>query len=71
MAPEEYISHDATGLAALIRTGEVSAEEIFEAFVSRVAAANPVLSALVSPDYVAVRATIRAGLPDGRFRGVS
>jgi amidase len=70
MAPEEYISRDATGLAALIRTGEVSAEEVFEAFVSRVAAANPVLNAVVSPDFVAARATICAGLPDGPFRGV-
>ena len=36
MTRDEYRRCDATGLAELIRTGEVSADEVFEAFASRV-----------------------------------
>ena len=70
MTPEEYRRHDATGLAGLIRTREVSAAEVFEAFLSRVAAVNPALNAVVLPDFDAAHAALRAGLPDGPFHGV-
>jgi amidase len=70
VTPDEYRSHDATGLAALVHVGEVSADEVFEAFLSCVAAANPLLNAVVLPDFDTAREAIRAGLPDGPFRGV-
>jgi amidase len=50
MTPDEYVDHDATALAALVRKGEVSAEEVFNAFLARMTAANPVLNAVVLPD---------------------
>ena len=34
MTPDEYVDYDATALATLIRKGEVSAEEVFDAFLS-------------------------------------
>jgi Asp-tRNA(Asn)/Glu-tRNA(Gln) amidotransferase A subunit family amidase len=70
MTPEEYRRHDATGLAGLIRNREVSPAEVFAAFLSRVATANPTLNAVVLPDFDAAHAAVRAGLPDGPFRGV-
>lgn len=70
MTRDEYLSHDAIGLAARVRKGEVSAEEVFEAFLGRVSAMNPRLNAVVSPDFEAAWAAIRTGLPDGPFRGV-
>jgi amidase len=70
MTPDEYRRYDASGLAELIRTGEVSAEEVFEAFVGRVAELNPLLNAVVLPDFEGARSAIAAGLPDGPFRGV-
>jgi amidase len=53
-----------------VRTGEVSAEEVFEAFLDRVAASNPLLNAVVLTDFGAAQGAISAGLPDGPFRGV-
>ena len=47
MKHEEYASHDATGLALLIRSGQVSAEEVAAAAVDRIAAVNPVINAVV------------------------
>lgn len=70
MTPDEYSRYDASGLAELIRIGEVSAEEVFEAFMERVAAINPLLNAVVLPDFEAAHSAIAAGLPDGPFRGV-
>jgi amidase len=70
MTPDEYSRYDALGLAELIRIGEVSTEEVFEAFMERVAAINPLLNAVVLPDFEAARSAIAAGLPDGPFRGV-
>jgi amidase len=70
MTSDEYTRYDASGLAELIRTGEVSAEEVFEAFMGRLAAINPVLNAVVLPDFEAARSEIAVGLPNGPFRGV-
>jgi amidase len=70
VTPDEYLSHDAVGLAARVIAGEVSAQEVFEAFLGRVSALNPRLNAVVSSDFEAAWAAIRAGLPDGPFRGV-
>jgi amidase/6-aminohexanoate-cyclic-dimer hydrolase len=65
-----YQAHDATGLAALIATGQVSAEEMLEVALALVAEHNPALNAVVHLQPDAARAAIRAGLPDGPFRGV-
>jgi amidase len=70
MTRDEYRRCDATGLAELIRTGEVSADEVFEAFASRVESINPLLNAVVLPAYETARSSIGAGLPAGPFHEV-
>jgi len=66
----DYESYDALGLAELVRKGETSAEELLEAALARVESRNPALNAvnMVWADYA--RAALRAGLPEGPFRGV-
>ncbi|MGH8777478.1 amidase [Paraburkholderia sp.] len=51
----DYLAHDATGLAALIRTREVSARELLDTAIARAEAANPAINAIVLKDYDAAR----------------
>lgn len=66
----EYDHHDAVGLAELVRKRQVSPEELLDEAVRRVEALNPKLNAVVYKMYDRAKADIRAGLPDGPFRGV-
>ena len=66
----EYDDHDATGLADLIRSRQISAAEVLEAAVERMEAANPGINAIVRPMYDEARRAVAAGLPDGPFTGV-
>jgi amidase len=66
----EYESQDALGLAAWVRAGEVSPQELLEAAVERIEARNPALNAVVIRAFEEGRKAIEAGLPDGPFRGV-
>lgn len=61
---------DATGLAELVRRGEVSAGELLDRALERVDALNPVLNAVVLVQEDVARRAIARGLPDGPFRGV-
>ncbi|HEY0419738.1 MAG TPA: amidase family protein [Acetobacteraceae bacterium] len=70
MTPDEYRRQDATGLAALVRAREVSAEEVLDAMIAQVEAVNPVLNAVVLPRFEQARSAIRAGLAEGPFTGV-
>jgi len=70
MAPEEYVSHDATELADLVRRGQVSADELLDAALAAVEAVNGELNAVVACFEGEARAAIQNGLPDGPFRGV-
>lgn len=47
MRIDEYASHDATSLAALIRSGAVSAAEVGEAALAAIAAVNPKIEAVL------------------------
>ena len=67
---DDYEQYDGLGLAALVRTGEVSPAELLEAAITRIEAHNPVLNAVVTPMFDEARAAIRAGLPPGLFQGV-
>src|SRR5262249_29462157 len=58
------------GLAELIRTKEVTAEELLAATLERIDARNPVINAVVTRMDDHARAAIRAGLPDGPIKGV-
>jgi amidase/6-aminohexanoate-cyclic-dimer hydrolase len=66
----EYDQHDATGLAALVAAGEVSAGELLDEALARTAALNPVLNAVVLVQEDVARRAIARGLPEGPFRGV-
>ena len=67
---KEYDNYDAVGLAQLVRKGEVSAEELLEEAIARVEQRDPAVNAVVAKLYDHARAQVRAGLPDGPFRGV-
>jgi Asp-tRNA(Asn)/Glu-tRNA(Gln) amidotransferase A subunit family amidase len=65
----EYDEHDSTGLAELMRTRQISAEEAVEAAIERIEARNPVLNAVVHTQFE--RARREAAQPGtGSFAGV-
>ncbi len=66
----EYEEHDCVGLAALIRTRAVTAQEVLDAAIARAQARNPALNAIVLPLYDHGRDAIAAGLPAGPLSGV-
>ncbi|MBN8889043.1 MAG: amidase, partial [Rhodospirillales bacterium] len=61
MTPDDYRSHDAMGLAALVRSRQVSADEVLDACIAQVEADNPRLNAVVVHAFDSARAAIRAG----------
>jgi Asp-tRNA(Asn)/Glu-tRNA(Gln) amidotransferase A subunit family amidase len=67
---EEYAAHDAVGLAALIRRGEVSAAEVLEAAIARAEAVNPTINAIVLKHYDLARKALADGKPTGPLAGV-
>jgi amidase len=69
MSINDYISCDATELAACVRRGEVQPIELVEKAIAGIEAVNPTLNAVMHPMYDAARAAARS-LPDGPFRGV-
>ena len=66
----EYERYDGLGLAELVRTRQVSAEELLEVAIERIERLNPRVNAVVQRMYDQARAAIRAGLPEGPFTGV-
>jgi Asp-tRNA(Asn)/Glu-tRNA(Gln) amidotransferase A subunit family amidase len=70
MMTEDYLGFDATGLAALVSRREVSPQELLDAAIARTEAVNPKVNAIAARHYDEARAAIRAGLPEGAFRGV-
>jgi amidase/6-aminohexanoate-cyclic-dimer hydrolase len=68
MADEPH--QDATYLAQQVVSGAVSADELLDEALARVAAMNPALNAVVMIEEDAARRAIKAGLPEGPFRGV-
>lgn len=65
MQHHEYVSHDATGLAELVRNGEVSADEVLAAANARLDAVNATINAVVHRIDPPVPAA-----EDGPFTGV-
>ena len=70
MGPDEYVAHDALGLAALVASGDASAAEVLDAALAAIDARNPVLNAVVARCDDAARADVAAGLPAGPLQGV-
>lgn len=61
---------DATFMAQQVASGAVSPDELLDDALARVAAFNPELNAVVLMQEKVARAAIKAGLPDGPFKGV-
>jgi amidase/6-aminohexanoate-cyclic-dimer hydrolase len=67
---EQFEHYDGLGLAELIRTKEVTPEEVLAATLERIDTRNSSINAVVTRMDDQARAAIRAGLPEGPFRGV-
>ena len=52
---DDYRGQDATGLAALVRKGEVSAAELLDAALAEIDRLNPDLNAVVARNDTAAR----------------
>ncbi|MBH1998506.1 MAG: amidase [Sphingomonadaceae bacterium] len=63
-------SHDATGLAELVRKKQVSASELLEGAIGRAETLNPRFNFIAQKHYDYGRAAIARGLPQGPFSGV-
>ena len=70
MRDDEYVRHDAVGLADLVRRREVSAAELLEAAIARIEAHNPTLNAVVRTRYDAARREAAAVPPHAPLAGV-
>ena len=66
----DYSGYDLTGLARLVSQREISADELLDAALRRLAEVNPLLTAVVLLAEAPARRNIAAGLPDGPFKGV-
>lgn len=70
MKHEDYAAQDAVGLAGLIARREVSAAEVLEAALARMAEVNPKLNAVTLDLAARARAEVAAGVPSGPLSGV-
>lgn len=61
---------DATALAGLVASGEVTPAELLDAALAAIEARNPALNAVVLVQEGVARKAIAKGLPPGPFRGV-
>jgi len=67
---EDYGSHDALGLADLVRRGEVTPTELVEAAIARIDRVNPKINAVITRMDARAREAAQGDLPAGPFRGV-
>jgi amidase len=65
----DVLDRDATAVAEAVRSGEVSASEVLDASMARLAERNPVVNAVVAVR-AAARDDVGRGLPDGPLTGV-
>ena len=67
---DEYLRHDAVGLAALVRRREIRPVELLEAAIARIERHNPALNAVVRTRFEAARAETAAVDLDAPLAGV-
>lgn len=67
---DDYERFDGLGLAELVKTRQVSAQELLHAAIERVERRNPAINAVVNRMFDKAEAAIAAGLPSGLFTGV-
>lgn len=70
MDVQEYAKHDAVGLAALVRAGDVTPEELLDAALAAADRVESQVHSIVSNLESHAREELRRGLPEGPFRGV-
>ncbi len=70
MNVDDYPSYDGLGLAQLVHSGEVRAEELLEAAIAQNERLNPHLNVVIRPMYEEARQVVRSDLSHGPFRGV-
>ena len=70
MRQDEYRSHDALGLAELVRHRQVTPGELLDLALQQTAATDDQIAAVVYMQVDRARRAIAAGLPDGPFTGV-
>ena len=67
---KEYDKYDAVGLAELVKSGEVTTEELLEEALERMRALQPELNVVVTDMEAEARQAVADGLPEGPFTGV-
>ncbi|QRN97591.1 amidase [Archangium violaceum] len=70
MKLNEYTQYDGLGLAELVRSKEVTPEELVQTALAAIERVNPRINAVVAPMRDEARATLTRGLPQGPFTGV-
>ena len=70
LSDADYLARDATGLAELVRRGEISPLELVETAIARIQRLNPRVNAVIHRMDESARTAASAPLPDGPFRGV-
>src|SRR6266481_2219684 len=70
MNTADYAALDATDLAALVATRQVTPLELVDAAIAVIERHNPTLNAVVHSAFDTARATARGPLPMGPFTGV-
>ena len=70
LSQDEYLRHDAIGLAELVRRGEVAPIELVETAIARIELINPRVNAVIHRMDGSARSSAQGDLPDGPFRGV-
>lgn len=66
----DYENTDAVGLAALVRSGEVTPVELVDAAISRIEARDGAINAIVRRRFEQARTEAAGDLPDGPLKGV-
>lgn len=70
MSPEQYIEHDALGLAALVAAGEVTPGELMRCAIALARERGPVLNAICHAEYDAAQEWAERWTPRGVFQGL-
>jgi amidase len=70
LSDADYLRHDATGLAELVRRGEVTPLELVETAIARIERLNPAVNAVIHRMDAAARRTAQEPVRDGPFPGV-
>ncbi len=67
---KEYENYDGLGIAHLIKTKEVSPEDVLETAIEKIEKINPKINAVITKMYDEAKKTIDDGLQEGVFTGV-